>query len=461
MTVRRLVAIIFIFGCVTFAWVILGTSVISRTNSGFTLLDRQVQGLWGTNHLQKAPQVILSSSNQNDVVVEFDSSDIVVGIQLDHRRKGLLWYATYDVLFSANYSFHNPLDENATTSTIFSFPSSGTIYDDFDFRVGEIEITPRGNAGQRLEATLEIPPGAQEEIHLSYKSRGVDSWYYSFSDQITTVKNFSLTLKTDFDTYDFPGQTISASTKTKTSQGWELEWQFENLISDFDLGIEMPNKLNPSNLQSQHKYQNLNRDYNLAIRRLHDLGVMVNASFVFGMDHDNQSVFERTVAWAIEQSIETATFHILTPYPGTVLHQQLGSQSRITSQNWDLYDTRHVVFQPASMSVEALETGYWRAYQNFYKWGSIFRGAWAKDKWDQRLRHLAYSGGWKKFEPLWDWVIQLKRVGNFIPLLETILSSASSSNEDRRILQSLGGAAYPQADNRPLQDSHYLDTHPF
>ena len=212
--------------------------------------------------------------------------------------------------------------------------------------------------------------------------------------------------------------------------------------------------LNASNLQSQHKYQNLNRDYNLAIKRLHDLGVMVNASFVFGMDHDDESAFERTVTWVVKQSIETATFHILTPYPGTVLHQQLESQGRITSQNWDLYDTRHAVFQPSTMRADTLEAGYWRAYQDFYKWGSILQGAWAKDKWSQRLRHLAYSGGWKKFEPLWDWVIRLKRVGNFIPLLETILSSASSSKDDRRIIQSLGGSSYPQTDTRPIQDIH-------
>jgi radical SAM superfamily enzyme YgiQ (UPF0313 family) len=74
--------------------------------------------------------------------------------------------------------------------------------------------------------------------------------------------------------------------------------------------------LNPSNLREHDKYQNLNRDYNAAIRRLHGLGVMVNGSFVFGMDHDDERVFDRVVDWAISQGIETATFHILTPYPG-------------------------------------------------------------------------------------------------------------------------------------------------
>ena len=104
--------------------------------------------------------------------------------------------------------------------------------------------------------------------------------------------------------------------------------------------------LSPANLEAQHKRQNLNRDYAAAIRRLHDLGVMVNASFVFGMDDDDDIVFERTVEWAVQQGIETATFHILTPYPGTALHARMAAEGRITSENWDLYDTRHVVFQP-------------------------------------------------------------------------------------------------------------------
>jgi radical SAM superfamily enzyme YgiQ (UPF0313 family) len=179
--------------------------------------------------------------------------------------------------------------------------------------------------------------------------------------------------------------------------------------------------LSAENLKAQHKGQNLNRDYHLAIRRLHDLGVMVNASFVFGMDDDDETVFDRTVAWAIRQGVETATFHILTPYPGTALHARIQAEGRITSADWDLYDTRHAVFRPAKMSAAALEAGYWRAYREFYRWEAILQGAWSKPGWAGRLRHLAYAGGWKKFEPLWDWVIRLRRVGDFLPLLEAIL----------------------------------------
>jgi radical SAM superfamily enzyme YgiQ (UPF0313 family) len=180
--------------------------------------------------------------------------------------------------------------------------------------------------------------------------------------------------------------------------------------------------INSANLLEQRKYQNLRRDYAAAIRRLHDLGVMINGSFVFGMDADDPSVFDRTVEWAIEHGIETATFHILTPYPGTGLYRRMVAQARMTSDDWDLYDTRHVVFRPARMTAEQLEAGYHRAYRDFYRWGALVRGARAHDTVSGGLRHLAYAAGWKKFEPMWDFVIRAKRAGMMLPVLETILS---------------------------------------
>jgi radical SAM superfamily enzyme YgiQ (UPF0313 family) len=184
--------------------------------------------------------------------------------------------------------------------------------------------------------------------------------------------------------------------------------------------------LNRNNLLEQNKYQNLDRDYTAAIRRLHDAGVMINGSFVFGMDDDDNTVFDRTVEWAINQGIETATFHILTPYPSTALYQRLEAQDRITSDDWNLFDTRHVVFKPAKMTPETLEAGYWKAYNDFYKWGSILRGASAKPGLKERARHVAYAGGWKKFEPLWDWVIRARRVTSLLPMLESVLTGFGS-----------------------------------
>jgi radical SAM superfamily enzyme YgiQ (UPF0313 family) len=190
--------------------------------------------------------------------------------------------------------------------------------------------------------------------------------------------------------------------------------------------------LNPRSLRAHSKMQNLHRDYGAAIRRLHGLGVMVNGSFVFGMDEDDATVFDRTVEWAVGEGIETATFHILTPYPGTALYQRMEAEGRLLHRDWDLYDTRHVVYRTRGMTAEELESGYWRAYRDFYRWGSILRGAAGKRTLAGRLRHVGYAAGWKKFEPLWDLVIQARRVSTLLPVLEGILTGFGRHPVERR-----------------------------
>ena len=106
--------------------------------------------------------------------------------------------------------------------------------------------------------------------------------------------------------------------------------------------------------------------------------------------------------------------------------QNCGCQREIgyggTISDWYVFDTRHTVFRPMRLTAEQLETGSWRAYRDFYRWGSIFQSAGAHPKTMNQLRHIAYSGGWKKFEPMWDWIIRAKRAANMLPVLETVLA---------------------------------------
>jgi len=262
MTVSRLIGVIFIFVCTTIAWAILGASIMVRTNSGYTQLNQRVEDLWGSAHYQKAPVVVLKTihmvgNKEQEVLtpVELESSNIQVSLNLQYRRKGLLWYSTYDVDFNGDYPFKSPLNEPAEGTVTFYFPASSTIYDGFNFRVGEMDISPNAdNAYDGIKAVMNVPAASEVPIHIAYKSRGLDRWVYSFSDGITTVRNFSLKAITDFREYDFPQQTISASARTPSNDGWTLEWTFNNLVSDFDIGVQMPAKLNPGPLASRMSY---------------------------------------------------------------------------------------------------------------------------------------------------------------------------------------------------------------
>jgi radical SAM superfamily enzyme YgiQ (UPF0313 family) len=184
--------------------------------------------------------------------------------------------------------------------------------------------------------------------------------------------------------------------------------------------------LNPSNLARSNKRQNLGRDYQAVTNRLHSLGIMINGSFVFGMDDDDEDVFARTVDWAIKQGITTATFHIQTPYPGTRLHAQLLREGRIVTNDWELYDTRHVVYQPTRLRPEVLKQGYDWAYNEFYRWRAIARASLHHGTIKHQAKHFFYAAGWRKFEPLWDFMIRLRQLGQVTPLLEAVLSKVTS-----------------------------------
>lgn len=185
--------------------------------------------------------------------------------------------------------------------------------------------------------------------------------------------------------------------------------------------------IDPQGPPTINKGRNLRRDYARAIRKLHDLGVFINGSFIFGLDSDGPAIFDRTVAWAIEMGITTATFHILTPYPGTALFHAFQKQGRIRVRDWNLYDTRHVVFRPRGMAPHQLQEGYERAYRDFYRWSSILRSSSTHGQTADRLRHVFYAGGWKRFEPVWNTLIKLRRLSAMRGVLESVLSTMPAS----------------------------------
>ncbi|MBC6991385.1 B12-binding domain-containing radical SAM protein [Hymenobacter sp. BT491] len=181
--------------------------------------------------------------------------------------------------------------------------------------------------------------------------------------------------------------------------------------------------LSERNLRASNKRQNLGRDYAQAIERLHALGIMINGSFVFGLDDDGPDVFARTVEWAVKQGITTATFHIATPYPGTDYFKRIEAEGRLLHRRWDQYDTRTVVHQPGPhLTAEQLKTGYDWAYREFYSWANITKASLAHTSLKHQIKHFAYAGGWKRFEPLWNFMIKTRQLNSMRPLLEAILA---------------------------------------
>jgi radical SAM superfamily enzyme YgiQ (UPF0313 family) len=215
-----------------------------------------------------------------------------------------------------------------------------------------------------------------------------------------------------------------AATVDSVLRGDLIEKAAEAGLRSLFVGFET---FSPENLRASNKKQNLAQDYEAVAKRLSSLGIMINGSFVFGMDDDGPDVFDRTVDWAVRNGITTSTFHIQTPYPGARLYKAMQAAGRITSNNWDDYDTRHVVYQPAILTPYQLKAGYDRAYREFYSWKNISIGASAHDSLKHQAKHFFYAAGWKKFEPLWDAVIKSHRLARMTPLLESVLSKVSKT----------------------------------
>ena len=162
--------------------------------------------------------------------------------------------------------------------------------------------------------------------------------------------------------------------------------------------------LNNSNISDAHKKSPSTEDYARRVRLLHDNGIQVNGSFVLGFDHDGPEVFDTTMEWVEENRLECATFHVMTPYPGTPLFRHMESEGRLLHRNWALYDTAHVVFQPKRMSVDCLAEGYEQCYRRIFSHASI----WKRRPTDRRSvpPYLAMSYLYKRSNLFWHLLIR-------------------------------------------------------
>jgi hypothetical protein len=279
MTVKRIGAIVLIYIVVAVAWAILGASNEYRSSQTYSRLEggdggdsssmsgrSSVADLWGEPQTQRAPLVwtthMEKTSTKNDkgklIVQEIQQSDpiilagsrIVTDIKLEPRRKGLLWYSTYKVSFAGDYTFKNEYPTAKKFFVKFTFPVEQAIYDNVSLMVNDKPITPSG-AGVQSDVKLE--PGQTARLHMAYASQGLDSWRYRFSDEggVSNVRQFQADVHMNCSDFDFPAKCISPTEKTQDGKGWNLTWKYSSLVSGFDIGIQMPKKLNPGPLAAR------------------------------------------------------------------------------------------------------------------------------------------------------------------------------------------------------------------
>ena len=263
---KRIIAIAFIFICTSVAWAILGGTIFSRTYDSGSVSNNRVASTWGSEQNQGPPMAsFITTSTKDEEIIEngkkaikkvqtqertdlpLEASTVKVALDLEHRQKGLLWYSTYKVAFSGLYNFRNASDKEQSVHFELAFPTANAIYDNLTLTVDgtPVQITNKDNAAV---TAAKIGPGKTAQLAVGYVSQGLNEWRYTFGSKVTQVRDFNLHMTTNFKDIDFPDNTLSPSEKSETSQGWDLKWNYKNLLSGYQIAMTMPEKLQPGPL---------------------------------------------------------------------------------------------------------------------------------------------------------------------------------------------------------------------
>lgn len=276
MTPLRLFAIAMILGVATFAWFVLGASVTSRSGEFDSRMVTEVAQLWGGPHRQVAPTVLIERERQVEetiqqqtasgqtvaskvtrTVIDHDvvalaSSRVDVDLRLEHRQKGLLWYDTYTVRFSARYTVRNPDSGQRPLIARLAFPSKDALYDQFAVRFNGVDAPRLTDLSKGVEVRTVVAPGGTADLEVTYVSRGLDEWRYTLAEAgVSQVQDLRLRMTTDFDDVDFPPGTMSPTSRSRTDRGWQLDWQFASLVTGQAIGVDLPAKTNPGPLAAR------------------------------------------------------------------------------------------------------------------------------------------------------------------------------------------------------------------
>ncbi|MBW2525757.1 MAG: inner membrane CreD family protein [Deltaproteobacteria bacterium] len=262
------------FGCAV-AWMVLGSTILVRTDGISSSLRGEVHQLWGAELEQLPPRALYHEQRtvtdtvttkdehgiskqtevqrqvDTEVDISLDSTAVQAALALEHRRKGLLWFPTYQVDFRGSYGFTNDSAEPRHVDLRFPLAGVDALYD--GFQVTDADGAPvQTNVADgmaRWQAHFDV--GQRREYRVQYRSRGTKSWHYRLTQGMGRATNVNVVLETDFAEVDFPAGTVSPSSHGATADGWRGEWVFSSLIASKPIGIELPQLLNPGPLASR------------------------------------------------------------------------------------------------------------------------------------------------------------------------------------------------------------------
>lgn len=271
----RLLIIGFIWlGC-SAAWAILGSSLTIRSADTSSSRGEEVHGLWGSPLYQRPPRATyttetlreesktvqregeapVTTTTKRRVLTEVDvpleRSALAADFELEHRKRGLLWFATYGLSFRGTYTFRNSSNERREVAIQLPLDISSRTYDGLrvaDDRGREIEVEILDGMARW---TQRFAPSEAHRFDIAFRTRGTESWTYVAAPGGEQVRDFRLRVTTDFPEVDFPLDSVSPSSHSADRDRWNGEWRFDSLITSSAMGIRMPEKMNPGPLAAR------------------------------------------------------------------------------------------------------------------------------------------------------------------------------------------------------------------
>jgi len=234
-------------------WGLLGTTTLWRSNQFSGRLGEDVKKLWGGPIIQEAPDlsVKVPGSEQTRKVLPA-ANKVEVALGLEHRRRGLVWYPTFVCDFQGEYTIANREEVAQKVRLHFKFPAPEGTYDHFSLTLDGQGLNVPADTAQGINEIIEVAPGQKRVVAIGYRTRGLGEWRYRPAGSGRQVQDLDLRVKTDFADIDFPDGTLSPMAKAPGDQGgMALAWKAGDLITAQDIGVLMPEKLNPGPLSAR------------------------------------------------------------------------------------------------------------------------------------------------------------------------------------------------------------------
>jgi hypothetical protein len=255
MTIKRIIAIGMIFSLGVIAWLVLGQVNSVRSHSSNSTMYSAVKSLWGPQLIQQFPQVTVKVPGTGRIRVIRPTQNIIeTDIDLEQRRKGLIWYPTYKVNFVGRYEIRNDARIAQDIRFNFTLPSKDATYESVILKVGDQLEKLNTTTGHGFRRIIPLEPGASIMIEVRYKTRGVGRWTYQLNNQQSYVSGLNMVLRTNFREIDFIEGSLSPMRLDETADGLQIVWQAKELITGQNIGISMPQRLNPGPLAARMSF---------------------------------------------------------------------------------------------------------------------------------------------------------------------------------------------------------------